>query len=90
MSQPVRSDYDISFRKLGTRASEVWRWIASLCAGSLLVAREVSGVIHERLKGANVPAERVFSLSKKKKKRFHVIYSVHRIFNICGSEHHAL
>jgi hypothetical protein len=31
--------------------------MAPLCAGS-------PGLIHERLKGANVPAERVFSLSK--------------------------
>jgi len=40
--------------------------MALLCAGSLLVARGVSGAIHECLKGANVPAERVLSVKKKR------------------------
>jgi len=39
--------------------------MALLCAGSLLVARGVSGAIHECLKGANVPAERVQPFKKK-------------------------
>ena len=69
MSPPVRPEFDISFRRLVSNSRvgsvEVDRsFMAPSCAGGMLVARGASGVIHERLKGASVPAERVLSLSK--------------------------
>jgi hypothetical protein len=68
VSQRRRPEYEIALkvRKSRDGSVELDRSVmAPLCAGSLLEGGGGGvGLIHERLKGANVPAERVFSLSK--------------------------
>jgi hypothetical protein len=69
VSEPIRSECDISSRRLVRNSRvgslEVDRSLmAPSCEGSLLVAIGVGRVIHVRLKGSNVPTERVLSPSK--------------------------
>ena len=69
VSQPIWPEYDISFRRLVRNSRvgsvEVDRSLmAPLCAGSLLVARRVSGVIHENLKEQMCLQKESFPLKK--------------------------